>query len=220
MSELIGIREAARRLGVSDTAVHKAIKAGRVQVAGRTEKSDRPLLSWPQAQTDWIGNSDVGRRTHVGSQGSPERAKYAGTEPPEIILPTASSPVEAHQPASEAAQPSAPAPDQSTQAVPAGASMPTGPSYAQSRAVREAYQARLAKLEYEHKSGKLVEVDKVKAAAFRTARTVRDGLLNLPDRVAHELAHETDPTKVHLRLSTEIRTVLEALANPAASIAA
>jgi len=202
MSELIGIREAARRLGVSDTAVHKAIKAGRVHIAGRTEKSERPLVAWPQVQTDWLGNSDSSKRSHVGSRGSPVRAN---DPEPQVQLPTSSRPDEAQE------QSSAPASD-----------MPRsgGPSYAQSRAVREAYQARLAKLDYEQRSGKLVEVDKVKASAFRTARTVRDGLLNLPDRVAHELAHETDPARVHLRLSKEIRTVLEALSDPAASVAA
>lgn len=200
MSELIGIREAARRLGVSDTAVHKAIKAGRVHIAGRTEKSQRPLVAWPQAQTDWLANSDTSKRSHVGSRGSPRRDADPA---PQVQLATSGRPDDA--------------PDQ--QAPAADAPM-RGPSYAQSRAVREAYQARLAKLDFEQKSGKLVEVDKVKASAFKTARTVRDGLLNLPDRVAAELAHETDPAAVHLRLTKEIRIVLEALANPAAGIAA
>jgi hypothetical protein len=205
MSELIGIREAARRLGVSDTAVHKAIKAGRVRIAGRTEKSDRPLVAWPQAQADWLANSDGSKRSHVGSQGSPVRAADPA---PQVQLPTSGKPDEVAEPMAT---------------IVGGDALPgrgTGPSYAQSRAVREAYQARLAKLDFEQRSGKLVEVDKVKAAAFRTARAVRDGMLNLPDRVAHELAHETNPAAVHARLSNEIRTILEALANPAAGIAA
>jgi len=206
MSELIGIREAARRLGVSDTAVHKAIKAGRVHIAGRKETSNRPLVAWPQVQTDWLGNSDSSKRSHVGSRGSPVRAK----DPvPKLQLQTSG-------------QPEDPMATQVGGDTLPGRQPPTAsaPSYAQSRAVREAYQARLAKLDYEQRSGKLIEVDKVKASAFRTARTVRDGLLNLPDRVAHELAHETDPARVHLRLSKEIRTVLEALSDPAASVAA
>jgi hypothetical protein len=196
MSELIGIREAARRLGVSDTAVHKAIKAGRVKVAGRTPTSDRPLVAWPQTQADWLANSDAAKRSHVGSRGSPRRE---ADPKPAVKLETNQRPEES-QPV---AMPSAD-----------GQRMAAGPSYAQSRAVREAYQARLAKLEFEERSGKLIEVDKVKASAFKTARTVRDGLLNLPDRIAHELAHETDPAAVHQRLSTEIRQVLDALAQP------
>lgn len=194
MSELISIREASRRLGVSDTAIHKAVKAGRVHIAGRTETSQRPLVAWPQVQADWLANSDSSKRSHVGSQGSPVRANN-----PEPVVKLATSGAPDDGPVGGDALPGR---------------QPQGPSYAQSRAVREAYQARLAKLEYEQKSGKLVDADQVKASAFKTARTVRDGLLNLPDRIAHELAHETDATRVHARLSTEIRTVLEALAQP------
>jgi hypothetical protein len=199
MSELISIREAARRLGVSDTAVHKAIKSGRVTVAGRTPGSDRPLLDWPQAQTDFIGNSDTAKRSHVGSRGSPVRAN---DPPPQVPLATSSRMDE----------------QQAPDGVPmAGDVLPGrggGPNYAQSRAIREAYQARLAKLDFEERSGKLVEVDKVKADAFKVGRTIRDSLLNLPDRIAHELAHETDPAAVHQRLAAEIRQVLEALRPP------
>ena len=176
-------------MGVSDTAVHKAIKSGRVNIAGRTTGSDRPLVAWPQVQADWLANSDTQKRSHVGSRGSPRRE----TDPePAVKLATSGAPDEAP---AEAAQ--------------------RGPSYAASRAIREAYQARLAKLDYEERSGKLMDVDKVKTAAFKVARNVRDGLLNMPDRVAHELAYETDPSAVHQRLSAEIRSILEALAQPA-----
>jgi hypothetical protein len=40
------------------------------------------------------------------------------------------------------------------------------------------------------------------------ARIVRDSMLNIPDRVAAELAAETDPFKVQQRLSAEIRLAL------------
>lgn len=188
MSELIGIREAARRLGVSDTSVHKAIKAGRVQIAGRTEKSGRPLVSWPEIQTDWHANTDESMRTHVGSQGSPARRK--DRKPDKPLVSTAQAATQDH--------PSTP--------------MGAAPSLQQSRAVREAYMARLAKIEYEKAIGKLIESDTVKVQAFKVARQVRDGLMNIPDRVAAELAHETNPAQIHARLQREIRDVLASLA--------
>ena len=49
----------------------------------------------------------------------------------------------------------------------------------------------------------------MRIAAFRRARIVRDGMLNLPDRVAAVLAAETDVAKVHEVLSKEIRLILE-----------
>lgn len=84
-------------------------------------------------------------------------------------------------------------------------------TYAQARAQHERFKARLAQLELEQREGKLVEADAVKRESFRTARLVRDALLNLPDRIAAELANETNQFKVHQRLVSEIRRALEDL---------
>lgn len=84
-------------------------------------------------------------------------------------------------------------------------------TYAQSRAVREAYQARLAKLDFEQRSGKLIDAEDVKKQAFKAARATRDQMLNIPDRVSAELAAETDSFKIHKRLTEEIRKALEGL---------
>jgi hypothetical protein len=84
----------------------------------------------------------------------------------------------------------------------------SGPTYAQSRAVRELYLARLARIEFEERAAKLVSRDEVTVAAFTKARTVRDNLLNIPDRLAAMLAAEADPAQVHQILSEEIRKVL------------
>ncbi len=80
--------------------------------------------------------------------------------------------------------------------------------YARARAIRENYLARLAKIEYEERSAKLVSRDEVQIEAFNRFRTFRDGMLNIPDRVAAMLAAESDPAKVHEILTTEIRKAL------------
>jgi len=89
----------------------------------------------------------------------------------------------------------------------------SGPSYAQSRAIREAYLARLAKIEYEERLGKLISRDEVQVAAFNKFRMFRDGMLNIPDRVAAMLAAEGDPRKVHEILTAEIRKALNEFAD-------
>lgn len=83
-----------------------------------------------------------------------------------------------------------------------------GPSYAQSRAIKEAYLARLAKLEYEEKSGAVVRADNVKVAWFNILRVLRDRILNLPDRLAPLLAAETDPKKIREFLDSELRKIM------------
>jgi hypothetical protein len=85
--------------------------------------------------------------------------------------------------------------------------------YSKARAVREHYQARLAKLEFEERTGKLVSKDEVQVAAFNKFRQFRDAVLNLPDRLAAMLAAETDAAKAYEILSTEIRKALNEFAD-------
>lgn len=189
MPELISIREAARRLGVSDTAVHKAIKAGRVFVADHTG-GGRPLMDWEDVERRWHANSDASKRSHVGSRGSPRREGEA----PQVVLPKSSS----------GAGPGARGGETKADAA-------SGTSYAQSRAVRELFAARLAKLDFEERSGKLVDVSELKVEAFRVHRAIRDSILNIPDRCAPQLASMTDPVAIHAYLLTEITAVLRQL---------
>jgi hypothetical protein len=46
---------------------------------------------------------------------------------------------------------------------------------------------------------------------FQTGRRIREGLLNLPDRLSDILAAERDQAKIHAIISKEIRQILEAL---------
>lgn len=84
----------------------------------------------------------------------------------------------------------------------------SGPSFAQSRAIREAYNARLTKLSYEEKSGCLIKIDLVKVAWFNTLRVLRDRVLNMPDRLAPVLSAETDPKIIRDLLDKELRQIL------------
>jgi hypothetical protein len=80
--------------------------------------------------------------------------------------------------------------------------------YTKARAVREHYQARLAKIEYEERTGKLVSKDEVQVAAFNKFRQFRDHMLNIPDRVAAMVAAESDAAKCYEILAVEIRRSL------------
>lgn len=82
-------------------------------------------------------------------------------------------------------------------------------SYAQARAIKEAYEARLKKLDYDERSGKLIPADKVKADCFKAAVVVKEALLNMPPRIAAELASLSDPFEVERILRQEIHAVLD-----------
>lgn len=85
------------------------------------------------------------------------------------------------------------------------------PSFNESRAKSEHFRAELARIELEQKEEKLCEVDKVKREAFSSARSVRDALNSIPDRVSNQFAAETDPVVIHQTLTEEVRKALERL---------
>jgi hypothetical protein len=101
-----------------------------------------------------------------------------------------------------------------------------GPSFAQSRAVREAYEARLAKLTWEERIKKLINADEVRVSAYNFSRMIRDRILNVPDRVVGAVLAEVraaltgagvgqpqieglNMAKVHGIMLAEMRNILE-----------
>ncbi len=87
----------------------------------------------------------------------------------------------------------------------------TGVNYSQQRAIHEGYRARLAKVDFEQKTGKLIDVDSVRVKWFNAARNARDMLLSVPERLAPLLAGESNQFEVHRMLSEEIRRVCDAI---------
>jgi hypothetical protein len=105
-----------------------------------------------------------------------------------------------------------------------------GPSFAQSRAVREAYEARLAKLTWEERIKKLINADEVRVSAYNFSRMIRDRLFNVPDRVVGAVLAEIraalttagvdlalieglNMAKVHGIMLAEMRNILEEFAD-------
>ena len=85
------------------------------------------------------------------------------------------------------------------------------PAYQTSRAVRETYAAKMAKLDFEERLKSLVRADEVHVAAFNTARRVRDRLFCIPPRLAAVMAAETDAHTIEQMLQQALRDALEEL---------
>lgn len=90
---------------------------------------------------------------------------------------------------------------------------PAAPSYAASRAIREAYAARMAKIAYEEKIGSVVSAESVKDAAFNCARETRRAILDVPCRLSELLAAETNPAAIESLLTKELIAALDSLSN-------
>lgn len=166
MSKKVSIRKFARTRGVSQTAVQKAIKAGRI------EKEPDGSINEKTASLAWDQNTNLGKKR----------------EPIEPIIPPPPEDTKEERDSRRANR-----------------------AYNMARAVREEYSSRSARLEYEQKAKSLVSASDIKMEAFQNGRIMRDTFLNLPNRISHELAAETDPDKIHTFLTKIIHETLIAL---------
>ena len=78
----------------------------------------------------------------------------------------------------------------------------------------ETEKAKLLEIKAKVEAGKYVDADEIRAVAFARARTVRDRLLSIPDRIDSILAAESNRQKIHLLLTDEITKALEELSKP------
>lgn len=93
---------------------------------------------------------------------------------------------------------------------------PTGnghTSFAKFRSAREAYQAKLAQLDYEERSAKLVRKEDVEREAFTASRLIRDRFLSLPQEIAGTLVLMKDEKEIIQYLRGKIRDALMEASN-------
>lgn len=75
----------------------------------------------------------------------------------------------------------------------------------------ESERAKLLEIKAKVEAGKYVEIDEVRAAAFKQARIVRDHLAILADRIAPILANISDAREIHRIIEEEHNKALEEL---------
>jgi hypothetical protein len=88
-------------------------------------------------------------------------------------------------------------------------------SFAAARAVREAYAARRAKLQFEKESGKVVDVDEVRDRWSKTLLAIKTRILGIPSKVRSQ--HPDMPHTDVAIIDQICREMLEELANDVAS---
>jgi hypothetical protein len=86
----------------------------------------------------------------------------------------------------------------------------SAPDFSKARAAKEIYLARLTRLEFEKRQGNLISRAEVVVATANQFRILRDACFNIPNKIAPQIAAETDPVTVHELLEAEITRVFEA----------
>lgn len=194
----------AKHRGCSHAAVAKAIKAGRLARCLHRDEKGRVRIDPRVADAEWAANTNELMWTK-----GPAKESCADTS----VSPLESLPGESHplRESSATGESSATLPAHPSLAETEGAE----PSLADSRAQKEYYYALLAQLDYEQKSGKLIDAEEARRLVFVASRKTRDMLLTIADRLAPVVAGLDDRFACHTAIETEVRRVCEELAaNP------
>jgi hypothetical protein len=181
-------RELARQLGVSETAVRRAEKAGRIK--------REPDGSWDPARVKaaWSDNTDSAQQRPKPSAGEREGRRARMKPVPDAALGAVRDTLREH-----------------------GEPVVVGPGQAmtfmQARTANEVLKAQERRVRLQRMKGELVDRAKAVAQVFRLAREERDAWVNWPARVAAMIAAEleVDPHQVHTVLERHVRDHLDEL---------
>jgi hypothetical protein len=192
MPQGISIREFARREGVSDTLVRKALKLNRLKAFD--DKTIDPAL----VGSAWRESNAKGANQSANSSHPVRTVRDVRTETP--LVPNEGESL----------------PEAANRFVAAGVGMV---SYAEALEKKENYLALLRQLEYEQKAGSLVDLDTATAILFEEFRAQRDAWLNWPTRVgplvAADLGVEAD--RVVEALTAHVHKQIAQLGEPEAN---
>ena len=190
----LSIRAYARHRGVTDTAVHKAIRSGRINaLADGTIDPD-------QADAQWERNTS---------------APKTGTQRPTVKVPEVDGEVGGggERNGAGAAINTGSGGTSST-----GGS--GGTSLLQARTVNEVVKAQTNKVRLARLKGELIDRPQAIAHVFKLARSERDAWLNWPARVSAQMAAklELDAHTMHVVLENAVREHLQELGNLTVSV--
>jgi hypothetical protein len=173
-------RELARQLGVSETAVRRAERAGRIR--------REPDGGWDLARVEsaWAGNTDAAQQRRAAGLDRQERSARVALRPvPEAAVGAVRETLREHG-----------------EPVAAG-----GMTFMQARTANEVLKAQERRLRLQRMKGELVDRAKAVAQVFKLARDERDAWVNWPARVAAMIAAELelDPHQLHTVLERHVR---------------
>ena len=180
-------RVLARQLGVSETAVRRAEKAGRI----RREANGAWKLA--NVRAAWAGNTDPAQQRGEPSAGNGNRKAWNSVRPvPEAALGAVRETLREHG-----------------EPIAAGAM-----TFMQARTANEVLKAQERRVRLQRMKGEVVDRAKAVAQVFRLARDERDAWVNWPARVAAMIAAEleVDPHQLHTVLERHVRDHLAELA--------
>jgi len=185
MEEWISLRQFAKRIDRSLSAVQKAIKAERVTAIRRDDDGRISAIEFNAAREQWTKNTD------------PAQVERSGTVPLDAVAGELQLGAEEGKETSLAA----------------ASKDPFG--YLEHRAKTEQFKSKQAELDYLTAIGLVVPRAGERALKTRRYRALRDKLLGIADRESAVLAAERDPVQVRAILLKAIKQALYELSDDA-----
>lgn len=201
MSAGIGLREFGRLINVSGEAVRKAIKTGRIpkeavgQITLQPSGKVRPVITDPiMAKRAWSANTDASQHRSKEQMQQAGRKSAAVRKGEEFTEPPLTEP--------------------SMEVAGGPARNVTGPSINESNRITAAYKARMARLEYEEATKKLVNAEQIKVLFSQQIAEAKNKFMGVGRNARTKLPHLTvEDVEVIEQLCAE---ALESLANGSA----
>ena len=186
MAEKISIREFASRVGVSDVAVGKAIRAGKIVEGIDYSNPKRPKIDPEIALKEWGKNYDPSyQRTEKVNENM-----GGGAEPPQPVVKPKPKP---------------------TNLEPEAPPQPGGKSLAEIKRQAAEVKLHISAIELKVKKGELVDKEKVYRALFAAGQEVRTAFQSIPDRVIDNILASKTRNEAHSVLFNAIADTLESL---------
>ena len=182
----VSVRECARQLGVSDTAIHKAIKAGRCErfadgsVDVEAVRLGMSLTADPfrggQREAGVFGDLQMGATVVA----QPVAVAPVGIEAPAVVA----------QPVQKVAIPS---------------------PLLDARTLTEQSKAEKSQIDLAILKGTVAAIEPMTRAVTDAMVSTRSELLSLPDRLTPLVTPETDAAKIHTMIEAEVMRVCDTL---------
>jgi hypothetical protein len=207
-TNFISIREFARRLGVADTSVHKAIKAQKISKGIDYSNPKKPIINYKIAIREWKNNrSTMKVRDTTPISSKPKVVKVKPIIEAKPIISVESEVVE--YPIIETVE----IEDESETDSAKPIKLRNSAEFNEAKRVEAIIKARTAQLEYEELKGSLVNSKDVYKELFAVGQTVRSAMQAIPDKyIDNILACDTRQEASDL-LNKAISQALEELSN-------
>lgn len=193
---IVNTAEMARVLGVSHTAIKKAVDAGRISIA-QTDEKGRSQFDTEKVIADWAANSNQSKK----------RSEKAGGRPRLDGTPNERRPDLPDKPLADELVPPVGVAGGVAGAT-AGGGEPDGEiNFNRANAREKHFKAKLAELDYEQKVGTLVPIADVAQEVAREYGRVRARLLAIASKLAPDVVLTDDVA--------ECRALIEAAVNDA-----